>query len=533
MAEPEPDAELLEVHGDLAAALADPQRFARRLRRESRRGALASIAAGVLVLALLSLAQQNEASLSSYFRGETDLRGRRVFVPAAPPGDVGGLDRAHTELFPQWMIVRSRRSLPASERRRLAGQVFGELRYAVGEDANLVALLDELRDRLRQLHTRRDARRQGPRIDYLVWAWNDYLDQRGVPWRLEASLHVPEPGRNGRERPPALITRSYEVLADLRDPAGRRIRLVRRGDRTNVDEGLLGHATGDRDEGAVVMLDEVLEHGVHHVWPMLHAGLDGRHAETVRSLGPRVRAEAAAQLAPGVLDRLRETAVDQQMLIEVAASIHARASCGNRFRVWGLPWNGLAPPDRLALVDALDRSARDPSCPEVTLGEAARMIGASERLGRTPALEDAVETLTAWLSRAVAAHELRHVADGEGRSCARCPPGLPPAAVDELSAYLAAFGTEGVAYASLLQACTLEPAFEGDADAEGHIRQAPHAQALAVALDALLPAGCRGPIPDDLVPRARALEARWFGASTGGVALPEGMPDRVALLAED
>ncbi len=505
----------------------DPARFARRLRRETRRGALLSIAAGIAMLALLAFAQRHEAQIASFLRGEVDLRGHRVFEPTAPPEplDEDALAQAHRQLLPHWMIVQSRRNLGEGERTRLASAVFGELRYAVGTDPTLVGILDELRDRLAGLQTRHDARLAGPRIDYLVWAWNTYLARRGSPWRLEATLHVPRPGPRGRTRRPVLLTRSYEVLADLRDPAGRRLRLVRRGDLTSLDEGILGHATGDRDEGAVVMLDEVLEFAVHHVWPALEPALDERLADTARPLAAALRAEAAAELPAGALAQLRETAVDQQMLIEVADAIHARAECGSRFRVWGLPWNGLAPPDRLALVDALDRSALREECPEVTLGEAARMIGASERLGRAR-LEGAVEALTAWLARAVGAHELRHVADGdEGRPCPGCPPGLPVAAVDELSAYLAAFGTDGVAYASLLQACTMGPA-----DDALDVTQAPHAQALAVALGALLPGGCRGPLPADFPARARALEAELFGARDNGVTLPSDFPDHVTLL---
>lgn len=514
---------------DATSGQVDPARFARRLRRETRRGATLSIAAGLGMLALLGLAQQHEAELAAFLRGEVDLRGRRVLDATEPAGplDEDALARAHRELLPQWMIVQSRPNLGAGERSRLASAVFSELRYAVGSDAALVGILDELRDRLAGLRTRRDALRSGPRIDYLVWAWNATLDRRGLPWRLEATLHVPRPSPRGRRRPPVLLTRSYEVLSDLRDPAGRRLRLVRRGDLTNLDEGVLGHATGDRDEGAVVMLDEVLELAVHHVWPALEPALDARLPATTRPLAAALRAEAATQLPPAALAQLRETAVDQQMLIEVAASIHAREACGSRFRVWGLPWNGLAAPDRLALVDALDRSAGREDCPEVTLGEAARMIGASERLGRAR-LEGAVEALTAWLARAVSAHELRHVADGpRGRRCIGCPAGLPPAAVDELSAYLAAFGTEGVAHASVLQACTLVPP-EDALD----VTQAPHAQALAIALGALLPEGCRGPAPGDLPSRARALEARFFGTQDGGVTLPEDFPAHVALLGD-
>ena len=428
--------------------------------------------------------------------------------------------RVHGLLMPRWLIARGhadrdrgRHTLPSVDAASLAHRQFVELRFAVRDDPTLVAILDELEPMATAPENHAE------RVDYLLWAWNAHLDRRRVPWRLEANLHL------RRDGTASFVTRSYEVLADLRDPEGRRLRLMRRADLTNVDEGFLGHSPG-REEGALVILDETLRFAVQSVWPMLHPSLDPRLAPEARAVAPEVRARV--RLAALDRARLRDTAVDQLALVEVAASIHARASCGNRFRVWGLPWNGLAPPDQNALVGALGRS-RGRDCPEVTLGEAARMIGASERLGQTPALAGAVESLGAWVARAIAIHELRHVADeqggpnAEGVECPGCPPSMKPATRAELSAYLASLAVDEVAHVSLLQACAMHP------EDHAHHEQ-PHARALAFLLPRLLDSGCAGRVPSDLARRARHLERALFG-QRAPILLPEDFPATIEILA--
>ena len=100
---------------------------------------------------------------------------------------------------------------------------------------------------------------------------------------------------------------------------------------------------------------------------------------------------------------------------------------------------------------------------------------------------------------------------------------MSTAAKDELSAYLASFATPGVGYVALLQACSLEPPGED-------VSTAPHAQALAIAFDAVLPEGCQGTIPDDLYTRAADAQHRFFGTRAGAT-MPDGYPARVTLLA--
>jgi len=506
-----------ERSGDRADELDDDSVLA-AMSSDKRRG-FARVVSSLFFLALgVVLGVRHREALGSWFRGEIDLAGDAVFEPRHPesPERLAAIDwrAVHGRLLPGWMIAQSR-SIEgfASQSHLEAHRRFAELRYAVGPDRNLVELLDEL-----ERHLREDPVGRARRIDYLLWAYNEYLDRNEVPWRLEASLTL---RRDRRRRHDALfMTRSYEVLGDMQTAEGHRLRLLRRADLTNIDEGILGHAS-DRRTGALVMMGQVMQFAVHQVWPMLHAGLDVRLSADQRGLAPHVRREALAAFSPDLLLLLNETAVDQQALIEVADAIHARESCGNTFKIWGLPWNGLAPPDKLALVEALGRS-QGRECPEVTLTEAARLLGASERLGGEEELALAVEELVTWVARAVSVHELRHVADQRDPACTGCPEGMSGTAKDELSAYLESFATEGVGYVALSQACSILPDRED-------VSIAPHAQALAVALERILPEGCAGPIPDDLYERAAAAEAELFGPRER-IPLPADYPERVTLI---
>lgn len=482
-------------------------------RHRRRRRAAAVFGASMLVVSLL-LGGAYGDRLGAMARGERDVFGDPVYRPAhdTDAEALAAIDMGHVhgELFPTWMIARARSiSGSSASRAERAHEAFVGLRYSVARDANMVELLDELQGLLND-----DPVRNANRIDYVLWAYNDYLDQHDVPWRVEANLVV---NRRSRRRRAVFSTRSYQVLADLETDRGERLRLLTRGDVTNIRESWLGHTTHPKD-GALVQLDRVQELTVHHVWPSLHPGLTTRLPLKERRFARHVREEAFAQVAPELLALLHEAAVDQQALIEVADSVHARAACGSSFHVWGLPWNGLDAPDRQALLDALRRS-EGRACPEVTTEEAARLLGASERLGTTEGMAVAVEALATWVARAVSVHELRHVRDeAQAPSCDGCPEGTGAATRAELSAYLAAFGTEGVGYLSLMQACGLDPEGVG-----------PHERALAIATANLLPGGCLGDPPDDLYEQARALEARFFGEREP-IALPSDFPTRVALI---
>ncbi|MFW5920435.1 MAG: hypothetical protein ACOCUS_01245, partial [Polyangiales bacterium] len=408
-------------------------------------------------------------------------------------------------LIPAWVIA-SAQARASNNATTWAEDDYERLRGELAADPNLAALFDEL-----HLLLGTDPLSNADRIDYLLWAYNDYLDRNDQPWRVEATLYV-------RDQRPIFYTTSYRILSDVETEDGRRVRLVRRADPTNVVEGYLGH-TQRAGDGAFVVMDRVLHFAARNVWPLMHPAIDDRRPREEGAFGPAIRDEALATLSPDLHGLLQETAVDQQALVEVAQSIHARRGCGNHFRVWGLPYKGLSSRDQRSLVGALLRS-RESECPEVTLPEAARMVGASERLRHTDDIDAAIEELGAWVARGVAAHELRHVADdaGGGPDCDGCPQSMSEAAVAELSAYLSAFATPRAGRVALLQACALVGR-DGGA----------HAEALAFAFERLLPDGCGGGPPEDVHARARELELELFG-DREPVRLPERFPQSVAMM---
>lgn len=474
--------------------------------RASRRRALRfSLALGALLVVVTPVWQAEGENVRRYVRGEIDLEGEPRFEPPHEP-DARALSEidfalVHERLLPSWSIALANASSPYWERQ--ADRSFERLAAEVAPDPNLHELLSTVHARLRE-----DPVAHAPRLDYFLWAYNDYLDQQRVPYRVEASLVL------GGERP-VFRTLSYEVLADGRNPQGHRLRLVRRADRTSLLEGWMGKA-GRGDDGAMVLMRRVLHFAVRHVWPALHPAIDARRPPAERSWLPFVREEIEAQLAPETFRLLAETAVDQQALVEVERSVAARETCGSQFRIYSLPYNGLSRRDVRALEVAAYRSQFHPECPDITLDEAARIIGASERLSTTEGLEVAVETLAMVVARAVGTHELRHVADGDDLACPGCPDGLEGIARDEVSAYLSAFADPALGYLSLFQACAT-PRGNGV-----------HGAALDAVIEAVLPFGCEGPPLFGLQDVAGRIEKNLFGARPR-VALPA-LPARVQLL---
>jgi hypothetical protein len=169
-----------------------------------------------------------------------------------------------------------------------------------------------------------------------------------------------------------------------------------------------------------------------------------------------------------------------------------------------LPWNGLTPWGRRSLLAALRRSEGNEGCPEITRGEAATILGASERLAVTRDLEGSVEAMVGWVSRAIVRHELRHVADDPSPPvCRGCPPELGEAEVSELHAYLASFADEETGAVALLQACNL-----------GQHNGGAHEVAFAWVSRRLMLDGCLMGPPPDLAERSRSLLRHLFGDDT-------------------
>lgn len=469
-------------------------------RRGLRRGLLALIAAVVIGVTW----SQHHERVRAYVRGEIELDGRPRFSPRHPVDrralSAIDFERVNARLIPAWTIALGRVTSPL--RRRWADRELEELNAEVELDPNLRWIFTSVHRAMME-----DPIANARRLDYLLWAYNHYLDEQRVPWRLEAALVL------GEDRP-ALRVMTYEVLADARTAHGERIRLLRRADRTNTLEGWLA-LTRD-EEGAMIVMQRVLHFAVRHVWPALHPALDERRPAAERPWLGHVREEVRAALDQDSYALLSETAADQQALIEVAEAVEARHACGSRFSIRGLPYNGLSARDREALSSALMWAHEHEDCPEITLGEAALVVGASERLATTPHLEDAVERLAMVVARSVAVHELQHAMDGDDPVCFHCPPRVRGAARAEVSAYLSALSTEGAGYLALLQAC-------GSPRGTG-VRGA----ALGAVLEALLPYGCEGPTHDHVYEDAERIERHLFG-KRAAVVLPR-LPARVTLL---
>jgi hypothetical protein len=475
------------------------------VRRWARRAAIALALVGALWLALTHV----PASLSSFFRGETDLSGHRVYTP--PHGvrkdalDSMDLTRVHRELLPRWVVAE------ADGATETARTTFTELRREAGKDPNLGALLDSMSEALRSPRSRE----RGARFSYLVWAWSTYLDRGGVPFRVVATV------RSTAKRQIVYVKTYRTLAATTSDVGGQavRARLVAREDRLNVVEGYLGH-TSSRDEGAVVLADRTREVALQQIWPMLHEGADGERSPVDAAFAPAVRAEAMRALSPAAFAVLHATALDRGALLRTADAIATRGKkCGTTFRLWSLPIEGLSR-STLQEIESLRRADAE-YCAEVTVEEADVLRDASSRLATTEALPGAVDALTAWVARAVTVHELRHAADLRPGSdevappCPRCDRRLGPTARAELSAYLAGAANGEIAALSLYQACA------------GAQAEAPAGAAVLALVPAVLPDGCEGGPPPDARARAETTERSLFNRSDAITLSPE-FPERVA-----
>ncbi len=479
---------------------------------------LGTLTLAVLGWGLAELGMRHGETMDAFLRHEIDWSGAAIYEPAASVDRTAiariDLPRVHARLIPRWALLVAQAD-DATGRRR-ATYAFRELRDAVIEDPNMVDLLTELHRLVSH-----DVPRHARRIDYLLWAWNDYMDRVGAPYRLEATVRRRH-GADGERL--ALFPRSYRVLADARNDHGSRVRVLDRMDPLGITEGWLGR-TGYEPDGAMLVSERMLHFSVHRVWPLLDLQIAPRRPESERGLSRGVRAEVEALLSAPHFEVLSRSAEDLQVLAETADQIHARERCGALFHVWDLPYRGLSRRSVDNIVRAL-RLSEGASCPDITLDEATAIVGAAERLGLERNLPAALEALVSVVARSVAAHELRHVEDGpaEALDCPGCPEGTPPAVVAELSAYFAAVASTRVGYLSALQLCTRPLPASGEAS-----EMSAHDLAVALAIEQLLPEGCRGEIPEDLSHRARVAEERFFGRRLDAE-LPRSWPESIAVL---
>src|SRR5690606_21461525 len=125
---------------------------------------------------------QAKHTVQAFGRGEIDLAGAPRFEPPHPP-DLEALgvvdhERVHARLIPAWSIAVGRATTPA--RRRYADRMFEALAAEVEVDPNVAELLAATHRALSE-----DPIGNARRIDYLLWAYNDYLDRHRMPWRVE------------------------------------------------------------------------------------------------------------------------------------------------------------------------------------------------------------------------------------------------------------------------------------------------------------------------------------------------------------
>ncbi len=472
-----------------------------------RRRLLARLASVGLALFAVTFGVTHHASaIGSLLRREMDVFGEPIYVPPHPSSRAAlasiDFERVHSRLLPAFVVALAHAD--TANGRARAEFAFRELRASLSPDENLVELWREI-GLLARIGLERNARR----IDYLLWAYDHYLDSLGIPYRVEATMFL----LGDR---PRLAVRCYLVLSDARAERGERVRYVQRVDGFGDHEPWLGR-TAREEDGAVVLAERVLHFATRHIWPGLHPALDARRPADERGSLAAVRAEASRAIDPELLAILVETAEDQQALLETAASIEARHACGSTFEVYDIPYRGLSARSYRMLELAVERG-RDSACPDVTLAEAAQIVGAAERLAATPRLEDALEALAAFTARAVAAHELRHVADGPSAEldCAGFEDASPLVRA-EASAYLASFADPSVGHTARLVACS-NPEREQGIDAA----------AIRLALRDAAPEGCAAPA-EDLHARARAALTRRFGARAA-VLVPEGFPENPRFL---
>lgn len=471
-------------------------------RRSTLRGILAI---ATFVLALGWTFETRGDAITALLRHEIDLEGEPLYEPRHTIDRAAlrriDFERFHAHLVPEWLAEQNHADTPAGRRR--AEYAYRALLEEVAPDRNLDVLWRELHDRIAA-----DPIASAHRIEYLLWAHDAYMDRIGAPYRLEASAFMR--GERGH-----ILARAYRAIADAQAPHGERVRILRRLDHAPVVETWLGRTDRER-EGAFVVADRVLHFTLRHVWPALNPALDERLPARERGLAGGVRREVEAAVDPYFWSILRETAEDQQALLEAAASIESRHACGSAFRIFGLPYRGLSAHSRAMLRIALDAS-RGNACPDVTIDEATQLVAASERLRAEDDLEDALEALVAVVARSVAAHELRHVADGPSDAllCPGCAGEASPLVRAELSGYLAAFATPGVGYLAALGACSA-PLPRGR-------HSTPDAIAIEAATRTVLRGGCEATAPTDLYVRARRMERRFFG-SRAAITVPEALP---------
>lgn len=434
--------------------------------------------------------------LTAWFRIEIadtarGLAGLEVpYRPVHPP-NLAAIDLAavHGELWTDWVIAASQDDADA---RRGAEQA---LRTAIAADANLAALFAELATLVGPNLTEDRARK---RVLWIVGAWNDYLDDNGAGWFLDASIRL--------EPSVMFFAMTYRIVGDGDGTVAgerKRVRVLDRIDTLNLRELYSGYVSS-AEQGAIVIGDRTIALALDRTWPAFGEVIgEAEMARLWRAFGPAIVREAENALSPSTIAVLRASATARADAALAREAIALRRECGSRFVITDLPWNGYDP----TTLEGLDRWIEDGDCPAITEREVESLRRATPIFRAAPGLADALADLARWRARGVAVHELRHVADDldlddeDALPCAICPVGTPLAVRAEVSAYLAELAWSESPAVELLDACVTRS--QGDSA---------HARAAEIVMDA---GGwsCTEPPPADISTTARALEQRAFGRS--------------------
>ena len=435
-----------------------------------------------------------------------DVEELALLSHSVDPAALASIDMAivHGELFPDWIIASSNARYARDYDR--ADVIFQDLQRAVEADHNLTDILVELSG------INSDGVITAPeRVLQLFGAWNRYLDQNDIPFRVDPTV------RSGRRRD-WITARFYEVLHTIEPTVGGqpvRARLLVRADNLNIRELFVGQASTP-EEGAVVVIDRVSDFALNQIWPLL---VDSPHLDPIqRAFSPWVRQEVTGLLAPEHSALLQASALHRGDLLAVAASARERRTrCRSGYAFNFVPFDGFSE-DSLARTERYAEADFGNNCPRVYPGEAQRLRASTVAIRDNLALPGALRALVAAAARKTIVHEARHVADGSRSGadgplrCQSCDRHMSGDSVAELAAYLAAFAHPETAYLALFHACTLAEDLDG-----------PHRRALDEILPRLLPTGCSGSIPAGLPDLAAGLERQLLGRSQA-VQLPADLP---------
>ena len=457
--------------------LEESEAYLNALRRSSRRRSLGSIAVLTAVLFCVgtaTFAALNHTTIEAFQRGERTLTGDRHFEPEFPAQvDDVDLARVHEHLLPAWAIALAH----VEDRWSDEDRAYRDLQTAVSGDKNLSAIVAEFR----QIGWRPDAANQLQRLEYLAWAWSDYLAKQGAPYALEADMMTLSSGD-------FLYFKAYRIV-DLRQVnVGEHhfeLELVSRLDQTNIRELYLG-ATHVEGVHARLMLDRIQEFTDEQVLPLF----DSRHQTPLES---QVYEGLRRALTHGDLLAIEAELRRRRVARDIEHAITQNPECAD----FALSEDTLEHFDLFRdVVFKLEVDGPSHLC-TLSSEQHRELTQVNYWGGPAVGFASAHGNLVDLVTRAVGTHEARHMADADtGINCDDCGR-LSAGAVIEVSAYTASLAWSPTPALVVLQACQVQ-----------HTK-GPHGEAIRYLLP-LLGASC-SEVPDSLSEDAQRFERERFG----------------------